>query len=157
MTGWRIGYAAGPKDLITAMTTVQSQSTSNPTSIAQKAAVVALNQGDAFIKKMVAEFDQRRRGMVERLNKIPGVTCTMPNGAFYAFPHVGRLIGRRGPEGPLPPATALAAVLLREARTATVPGAAFRPPQHIPSSSATTMFKIPTGLHRTEEAVRRLK
>src|SRR2546427_12414784 len=109
MAGRSIGCAAGPKDTIPAMTTVQSQSTSNPTSIAQKAAVVALNQGDAFIKEMVAEFDQRRRVMVERLNKIPGVTCTMPNGAFYAFPHVGRLIGRRGPGGPLPSPTALAA------------------------------------------------
>src|SRR2546422_9849248 len=157
MTGWRIGYAAGPKDLITAMTTVQSQSTSNPTSIAQKAAVVALNQGDAFIKEMVAEFDQRRRVMVERLNKIPGVTCTMPNGAFYAFPHVGRLIGRRGPDGPLPSATALAAYLLREARTAPGPREAFCAPQHMRFSYATSMLKIVEGLNRIEEAVRRLK
>src|SRR3989441_13378025 len=75
-----IGYAAGPKDLITAMTTVQSQSTSNPTSIAQKAAVAALNQGEAFIKEMVAEFDQWRRVMGGRLNKIPGGTCAKANG-----------------------------------------------------------------------------
>jgi len=157
MTGWRIGYAAGPKDLITAMTTVQSQSTSNPTSIAQKAAVAALNQGDAFIKEMVAEFDRRRRLMVERLNKIPGVTCAMPSGAFYAFPHVGRLIGRRAPEGSLPSATALAAYLLREARTATVPGEAFGAPEHVRFSYATSMPKIIEGLDRIEEAVRRLK
>ena len=157
MTGWRIGYAAGPKELITAMTTVQSQSTSNPTSIAQKAAVAALNQGDAFIKEMVAEFDQRRRLMVERLNKIPGVTCAMPSGAFYAFPHVGRLIGRRAPEGSLPSATALAAYLLREARTATVPGEAFGAPEHVRFSYTTSMPKIVEGLNRIEEAVRRLK
>src|SRR5256885_499770 len=157
MTRWRIGYAAGPKDLITAMTTVQSQSTSNPTSIAQKAAVVALNQGDAFIKEMVAEFDQRRRLMVERLNKIPSVTCAMPSGAFYAFPHVGRLIGRRAPEGPLPSATALAAYLLPEARTAPGPGDALGAPEHMRFSYATSMLKIVEGLKRIEEAVRRLK
>ena len=106
---------------------------------------------------MVAEFDQRRRLMVERLNKIPGVTCAMPSGAFYAFPHVGRLIGRRGPEGSLPSATALAAYLLREARTATVPGEAFGAPEHVRFSYATSMPKIVEGLNRIEEAVRRLK
>lgn len=156
MTGWRIGYAAGPKDLIAAMTTVQSQSTSNPTSISQKAAVAALNEGNAFIKEMVAEFDQRRRYMVERLNKIPGVRCAMPQGAFYAFPHVGRLIGRRAPDGPLASATALAGYLLKEARTALVPGEAFGAPEHLRFSYATGMPNIVTGLDRIDEAVRRL-
>ena len=90
MTGWRIGYSAGPVDVISAMGTVQSQSTSNPNSMAQKAAVTALNQGEPFITAMVTEFDKRRRFMVERLNKIPGVHCMMPSGAFYAFPHIGQ-------------------------------------------------------------------
>ena len=156
MTGWRIGYAAGPKDLIAAMTTVQSQSTSNPTSISQKAAVAAMNEGAAFIKEMVAEFDQRRRYMVERLNKIPGVRCAMPQGAFYAFPHVGRLIGRRAPDGPLASATALAGYLLKEARTALVPGEAFGAPEHLRFSYATGMPNIVTGLDRIDEAIRRL-
>ncbi|MDO8546343.1 MAG: pyridoxal phosphate-dependent aminotransferase, partial [Nitrospirales bacterium] len=156
MTGWRIGYAAGPKDLIAAMTTVQSQSTSNPTSISQKAAVAALNEGDAFIKEMVAEFDQRRRYMVERLNKIQGVQCAMPKGAFYAFPHVGRLIGRRSPDGPLASATALAGYLLKEARTALVPGEAFGAPEHLRFSYATGMQNIVAGLDRIDEAIRRL-
>lgn len=156
MTGWRIGYAAGPKDLIAAMTTVQSQSTSNPTSISQKAAVAALNEGDAFIKEMVAEFDQRRRYMVERLNKIPGIRCAMPKGAFYAFPHVGRLIGRRTPDGPLASATALAGYLLKEARTALVPGEAFGAPEYLRFSYATGMQNIVTGLDRIDEAIRRL-
>ena len=156
MTGWRIGYAAGPKDLIAAMTTVQSQSTSNPTSISQKAAVAALNEGDAFIKEMVAEFDQRRRYMVERLNKIPGVQCAIPKGAFYTFPHVGHLIGRRSPDGPLASATALAGYLLKEARTALVPGEAFGAPEYLRFSYATGMQNIVTGLDRIDEAIRRL-
>jgi len=156
MTGWRIGYAAGPKDLIAAMTTVQSQSTSNPTSISQKAAVAALNEGDAFIKEMVGEFDRRRRYMVERLNKIPGVQCATPKGAFYAFPHIGRLIGRRAPDGPLASATALAGYLLKEARTALVPGEAFGAPEYLRFSYATGMQSIVTGLDRIDEAVRRL-
>lgn len=156
MTGWRIGYAAGPKDLIAAMTTVQSQSTSNPTSISQKAAVAALNEGDAFIKEMVGEFDQRRRYMVERLNKIQGVHCSMPKGAFYAFPHVGRLIGRRAPDGPLASATALAGYLLKEARTALVPGEAFGAPEYLRFSYATGMPNIVAGLDRVDEAIRRL-
>jgi len=156
MTGWRIGYAAGPKDLIAAMTTVQSQSTSNPTSISQKAAVAALNEGDAFIKEMVAEFDQRRRYMVERLNKIQGIQCAMPKGAFYAFPHVGRLIGRRSPDGPLASATALAGYLLKEARTALVPGEAFGAPEDLRFSYATGMQNIVAGLDRIDDAIRRL-
>ena len=85
MTGWRIGYAAGPKDLITAMGNIQSQSTSNPCSISQKA-VAALRFGGPFTKQMVTEFDRRRRAIVEGLNAIPGISCSMPAGAFYAFP-----------------------------------------------------------------------
>jgi aspartate aminotransferase len=156
MTGWRIGYAAGPKDLIAAMTTVQSQSTSNPTSISQKAAVAALNEGAIFIKEMVGEFDQRRRYMVERLNKIQGVQCAMPKGAFYAFPHIGGLIGRRTPDGPLASATALAGYLLKEARIALVPGEAFGAPEYLRFSYATGMQNIVAGLDRIDEAIRRL-
>lgn len=102
MTGWRIGYAAGPKDLLTAMANIQSQSTSNPCSISQKAAVVALREGGVFTKIMVTEFDRRRRVMVERLNAMPGVHCRMPTGAFYAFPNVSGLLGRQSPKGKLP-------------------------------------------------------
>ncbi len=156
MTGWRIGYAAGPKDLIAAMTTVQSQSTSNPTSIAQKAAVTALKEGAPFIKEMVVEFDKRRRFMVERLNKIPGVHCAMPQGTFYAFPHAGRLVGRRAPDGPITSVTTLAAYLLKEARTALVPGEAFGAPDYLRFSYATSMPKIVEGLERIDNAIRKL-
>lgn len=156
MTGWRIGYAAGPQSLITAMGTVQSQSTSNPNSIAQKAAVAALQTGDAFVKEMVTEFDKRRRFMVERLNKIPGIECAMPSGAFYAFPHVRRLVGRRTSDKIINSASALATYLLTDATVATVPGEAFGAPDYLRCSYATSLDKIAQGLDRIEAAVGKL-
>ena len=156
MTGWRIGYAAGPKSLIDAMGTVQSQSTSNPNSIAQKAAVAALRGGNDSTSAMVAEFDKRRRFIVERLNKIPGIVCSMPSGAFYAFPSVSRLVGRNSPSGPISSAAHFASYLLKEARVATVPGEAFGAPGHLRFSYATGLKKIAEGLDRIEAAVLRL-
>lgn len=94
MTGWRIGYAAGPAEIISAMTKMQSQSTSNPNSIAQKAAVEALNGSQDAVAKMVVEFEKRRTYIVGRLNAIPGVTCFNSTGAFYAFPNFSQLYGR---------------------------------------------------------------
>ena len=93
MTGWRIGYTAGPKGIIKAMTNIQSQSTSNPTSIAQKAAVEALTGPQDFIKTMLAEFDKRRKYLVSELNAISGISCLTPTGAFYAFPNTSKLYG----------------------------------------------------------------
>src|SRR5574337_804576 len=94
MTGWRIGYAAGPKDVIAAMANIKSQSTSNPASISQKAAVEALRGSQEFIRTMNAEFDKRRKYMVERLNRMKDMSCLMPVGAFYAFPRVSPLFGK---------------------------------------------------------------
>src|SRR5512141_2245682 len=94
MTGWRIGYAAGPKDVISAMANIQSQSTSNPASISQKAALEALTGSQDFIGTMNIEFDKRRKFMVERLNRMKGVSCLMPVGAFYAFPKTSQLYGK---------------------------------------------------------------
>jgi aspartate aminotransferase len=94
--------------------------------------------------------------MVERLNKIPGVHCAMPKGAFYAFPHVGRLVGRRSPDGPIASATTLAAYLLKDARTALVPGEAFGAPNYLRFSYATSMPKIAEGLERIDDAIRKL-
>ena len=156
MTGWRIGYAAGPKDVITAMANIQSQSTSNPTSISQKAAVAALNGGDAFTKQMVQEFDRRRRVIVERLNKIPGVSCRMPTGAFYAFPNVSGLFGRKHAAGTIASAADLAAYLLQEAKVTVVPGEPFGSASHIRLSYATSMEAITRGLDRIEAAIRKL-
>ena len=157
MTGWRIGYAAGPKDLIKAMANIQSQSTSNPTSIAQKAAVAAIRSGDAFPKAMLAEFDRRRRYMVERLNKMPGIVCPMPAGAFYTFPNVSGLFGRRHSKGDIASAGDLGSYLLNEAQVATVPGEPFGSPSHLRLSYATSMEAIARGLDRIEAAIGELK
>ncbi|MBM4125013.1 MAG: pyridoxal phosphate-dependent aminotransferase [Nitrospira sp.] len=156
MTGWRIGYAAGPKQIITAMADIQSQSTSNPTSISQKAAVAALRGGDAFPQHMVREFDRRRRAMVDRLNKLPGVSCRMPSGAFYAFPNVTGLLNRRHATGSIASPTDLAAYLLKEAQVAVVPGEPFGSPYHVRLSYATSMEAILRGLDRIEAAVKKL-
>lgn len=156
MTGWRIGYAAGPKDLVTAMADIQSQSTSNPTSISQKAAVAALRGGDGFAQTMVQEFNRRRQVMVERLNKMPGVSCRMPTGAFYAFPNVAGLLGRRRQGKPLATPAALATYLLEAAQVAVVPGEPFGSDAHIRLSYATGMEAITRGMDRMETALRQL-
>jgi aspartate aminotransferase len=93
MTGWRIGYTAGPEEIIAAMSNIQSQSTSNPTSIAQKASVEALAGPQEEVGKMVGAFGQRRNYIVDRLNKIPGVSCYKPAGAFYVFPNFSSYYG----------------------------------------------------------------
>lgn len=156
MTGWRIGYAAGPKELITAMANIQSQSTSNPCSISQKAAVAALRLDDSFTTQMVAEFDRRRRVMVERLNKMPGVSCRVPTGAFYAFPNVSGLFPRRWKDRHITSAADLATYLLEEAKVAVVPGEPFGSKAHIRLSYATGMDAILRGLDRMEAALRQL-
>ena len=156
MTGWRIGYAAGPKPLLTAMANIQSQSTSNPCSISQKAAVAALKLGGPFTEKMVVEFDRRRKVMVERLNAIPGVSCRMPGGAFYAFPNICGVLGRTGPNGPITSPQDLANYLLKEAHVAVVPGEPFGSRQHVRLSYATGMDTITKGLDRIAAAFGKL-
>ncbi len=156
MTGWRIGYAAGPKDLITAMANIQSQSTSNPCSISQKAAVAALQLGGSFTAHMVSEFDRRRKVMVERLNRIPGVRCRMPSGAFYAFPNISDLLREDGPAGTMRTPADLATYLLKEAQVAVVPGEPFGSNAHIRLSYATGLEAIERGLDRIEAAFRRV-
>jgi aspartate aminotransferase len=156
MTGWRVGYAAGPKDLITAMGNIQSQSTSNPCSISQKAAVAALRFGEPFTTQMVAEFDRRRRAIVEGLNAIPGVSCSMPGGAFYAFPNIQGVLGKHGPTGPVNSPTDLASYLLKNAQIAVVPGEPFGSQSHIRLSYATSMDTITNGLKRLRGALEKL-
>ena len=157
MTGWRIGFAAGPKDIINAMTNIQSQSTSNPTSISQKAAVEALTGTQDFILKMVSEFDKRRKYMVERLNMIKGVSCIKPVGAFYAFPNVSSYYGRSFKGNSIKSSMDLSAYLLDEAKVAVVPGAAFGDDRYIRLSYATSMENIQKGLDRIENALSNLK
>ncbi len=157
MTGWRIGYAAGPKDVINAMANIQSQSTSNPTSISQKAATEALRGPQDFIQTMNTEFDKRRRYMVERLNKIAGITCLMPVGAFYAFPRVSSLYGKSVNEKVIKNSSDFSAYLLEHAKVALVSGDAFGADSYIRLSYATSMESIRRGLDRIESAVQMLR
>ncbi|RJQ55897.1 MAG: pyridoxal phosphate-dependent aminotransferase [Nitrospiraceae bacterium] len=157
MTGWRIGFAAGPKEIIGAMTNIQSQSTSNPASISQKAAVEALTGPQDFIPKMVSEFDRRRKYMVERLNNIKGVSCVTPVGAFYAFPDVSSCYGKSFNGAAINSSLDLSAYLLEQAKTALVPGMAFGDDRYIRLSYATSMENIKKGLDRIEEALAKLK
>ncbi len=156
MTGWRIGYAAGPKDVITAMANIQSQSTSNPSSISQKAAVEALRGPQDFIGTMNVEFDKRRKYMVERLNKIKGVSCLMPVGAFYAFPRISSLFGKSLNGKVVKNSSDLAALLLEEAKVALVSGDAFGADAYIRLSYATSMDSIKKGLDRIEQMINSL-
>jgi aspartate aminotransferase len=153
MTGWRIGYAAGSKAVIKAMTDVQSQVTSNPTSVAQWAAVEALTGPQDEVAKMVGEFDRRRRVIVDGLNAIAGIRCVMPRGAFYAFPNVSGLFGKRGKNGALRGSADVSTFLLDEARAATVAGVDFGSDAHIRLSYATGLETIQEGIRRIRDAV----
>jgi aspartate aminotransferase len=156
MTGWRIGYAAGPAEIIKAMTNIQSQSTSNPNSIAQKAAVEALTGPQDFVGLMRSEFDLRRRYLVNELNKIEGITCSMPKGAFYAFPNVSGIFGRKKEKGEIASSSDLALYLLEEAGVAVVQGSAFGDDDYIRLSYATSLDEIKRGVERIREALKKL-
>jgi aspartate aminotransferase len=158
MTGWRIGYAAAPRDLIRAMTNVQSQVTSNPSSIAQWAAVEALTGPQDEVATMAREFDRRRTLIVDGLNALPGVHCVMPKGAFYAFPNISGLFGTSAPGGkPLSTSTEVTEFLLEHARVAVVPGVDFGTDAHVRLSYATSAELIREGLTRMSAALRTLQ
>ena len=156
MTGWRIGYAAGPQEIIGAMVKIQGQSTSNPTSIAQKASVAALNGDQSVVEMMVREFKKRRDYIVEALNDIQGISCLMPEGAFYVFPNVSSIYGSSFAGRKIATSTDFIEYLLDEASVATVPGAAFGNDQHIRLSYATSMKNIEEGVKRMKNAVAKL-
>ena len=156
MTGWRIGYAAGPKPLITAMTNIQSQSTSNPTSISQKASLEALNGPQDFIQTMLKEFDRRRTYMVDRLNAMSGVSCFKPSGAFYAFPNFSGVFGRTVGSTTITDSTTLSQYLLESVNVAVVPGVAFGADENIRLSYATSFENIQNGLDRIQKAIEAL-
>ena len=145
MTGWRLGYALGPQPIIAAMTKLQSHSTSNPSSIAQKAGVEALRGPQDSVPKMLAEYRRRRDFVVAKLRAIPGVTCTMPRGAFYAYPNLSSFIG---PGKLAPTANELSKRLLREGGVVVVPGEAFGTNHHVRLSYATSMEQLEKGLAR---------
>lgn len=150
MTGWRIGYAAGNEKLIEAMCTIQSQSTSNPTSIAQYAAVAALTGDQRFIFEMNSEFKKRHDFVVAELNAIDGVECTPTDGTFYVFPNIERLLARLdGIDDDL----AFSDYLIEKAGVALVPGSAFGTNGHIRLSIATSMDNLKQALDRIKQAV----
>ena len=157
MTGWRIGYAAGPRALIRAMTDVQSQVTSNPASVAQWAAVEALSGPQDEVAKMAGEFDRRRRLIIGGLNALPGVSCVMPKGAFYAFANVSGLFGRTWTHGDarttLKGSLDVTSFLLEAARVAVVPGLDFGSDAHVRLSYATSDALISEGLARMKAAI----
>ena len=144
MTGWRTGYALCPAPVLNAMLKLQSQSTSNPTSIVQKAAVAALTGPQQCVEDMRLEYIKLRDHVVGGLRAIPGVTCTMPQGAFYAYPNLSAFFGRSEVNS----ASDLAGKLLREAHVAAVPGEGFGTSEHIRISYATSMKELDRGLER---------
>jgi len=149
MTGWRIGFALVPPAIIGAMTKLQSHSTSNPTSISQKAAVEALRGPQESVGVMLAEYHKRRDFVLARLNAIPGVKCAEPQGAFYAYPNLGVAIGKNGITDTL----TLAERMLSEAHVAVVPGEAFGTSQHVRISYATSMKELERGLDRIHQFI----
>jgi len=158
MTGWRIGYCAGPRHLISAMTKIQSQSTSNPNSIAQKAALAALNGPTDELQHMVRTYEQRRTWLVEHLNAIPGVSCLVPDGAFYVFPSIAGWLGKRTPAGlRLDDDVAACAWLLEDAGVALVPGTEFGAPGHMRISYAVSQDTLAEAVERIASAATSLR
>jgi aspartate aminotransferase len=147
MTGWRMGYGLAPSAVSSAMAKLQSQSTSNPTSIAQKAAVAALNGPQECVQEMRGEYIQLRDHIVSGLRAISGVKCNMPEGAFYVYPNISSFFGRGGIKSPAD----FAGKLLREAHVATVPGEGFGTQEHIRVSYATSMKELERGLERLQK------
>jgi aspartate aminotransferase len=157
MTGWRIGYAGGPAELIKAMTKLQSQSTSNPASISQAAAREALIGPQDFIAERTAIFQQRRDFIVDTLNGIPGIQCHVPEGAFYAFPSCAKLMGRRTPQGKILASDEdFIMYLLEEVDLAVLQGAAYGVSPYFRLSFATSMDVIKEGCDRLRRACEKL-
>jgi aspartate aminotransferase len=156
MTGWRIGYAAGPKEIMAAAGRMQSQSTSNATSIAQHAALAALEGDQSCVEAMRQEYHKRRDYIVGRLRAIRGFHCGEPQGAFYVFPRVSALYGRSSGGRRIAGSASFAEALLERAHVAVVPGSGFGSDDHIRLSYATSMEKIREGLDRLEGFVRDL-
>jgi aspartate aminotransferase len=149
MTGWRVGFSLAPAAIISAMNKLQSHSTSNPTSIAQKAAVEAMRGPQDSVQLMLAEYRKRRDFVVKRLREIPGVKCAEPKGAFYAYPNIQTALGKNGVANTLQ----FAERLLNDAHLAVVPGEAFGTDRHIRISYATSMKELERGLDRLHKFI----
>src|SRR5512134_443745 len=147
MTGWRLGFLAAPEPIAKAIDAIQSHSTSNPTSFAQKGAVAALTGPQDHLKTWLAEYDQRRRYAHQKLNSIPGISCVNAKGAFYLFPNISRL-GLKSSD--------FCARLLEQEKVAAVPGIAFGADDYIRISYATSLANIEKGLDRLDRFARSL-
>ena len=148
MTGWRIGYAAGNKKVLAAMNNLAGQSTSNPTSIAQKASVEAFSGPQDKVNEMVVEFKKRRDFICKELNNINGISCLVPDGAFYVFPDISYYFGKEYKNGKIENSVDFADFLLNEAKVAVVPGIEFGSDKNIRISYATSMHDIKEGIKR---------
>lgn len=157
MTGWRIGYAVGPAEVISGMSRIQSHTTSNPCSISQKASLEALTGTQHEISKMVAEFQRRRNYVLMRLKSIPEISCVESKGAFYLFPNVASFYKKEFSRAAIRNSYGLAYFLLKEAKVALVPGDAFGAEDHIRISYATSMENLEKGMDRIAEALPKLK
>ncbi len=157
MTGWRIGFSAGDKNIASAMSKLQGQSTSNPTSISQVAAIEAFKGPQDEIAKMVREFERRKNYIAKRLNEIPGMRCFHPQGAFYVFPNVSNFYGKSYNGKAISNSVDFSEYLLDVAKVAVVPGIEFGSDKHVRISYATSMEEIIKGVDRIEEASGKLK
>lgn len=153
MTGWRIGYAAGPKDIIGAINSMQGHTSGNPTSISQWASVAALEMDNSYIEDWVSEFKKRKDYIVKELNSINDISCEDPEGAFYVFPKVSGVFGTTFQEQKIDDSVDLADYLLEYGRIATVPGKAFGADKYIRISFATSMKNIIEGIKRLKESL----
>lgn len=149
MTGWRLGYALGPREWVEAMTTLQSHSTSNPTSVSQAAAIEALNGPQDSVAEMLAAYRERRDWLIPALNALPGITCAMPDGAFYAFPSVKGALG----SGHIMTSEEMTTYLLEEAHVAVTPGDAFGAPDYLRLSYATSLDLLKKAVERMRTAL----
>jgi len=156
MTGWRIGYAAGPLEVIKAMGKLQSQETSNPCSISQMAALEAITGPKDCVAMMVKAFDERRRYLVGRLNSMEGVSCVSPQGAFYAFPDFSAHYGKSFNGKPIAGSVDLCSFLLEEMKVAAVPGEGFGADAHLRISYAASLEALEKALDRVEQGLARL-
>lgn len=157
MTGWRIGFAAGDKRMVAAVNNLQGQSTSNPVSISQRAAIEAFGGPQDEVRRMAKEFERRKNYIVKRLNEIPGIRCFNPQGAFYVFPNISKYFGKKHGGKEIRNSLDFTEFLLEEAKVAVVPGAEFGSDNHIRISYATSMEEIKKGVDRMEKALEKLK
>ena len=157
MTGWRIGYTAASKEIVGAMSRIQSHSTSNPAQASQWASIEALSGSQAPVDTMCVAFSERRQYMIQRLNSIEGISCVEPDGAFYAFPNISATFGKSSQSGKITNAVEFCQNLLQEQLVACVPGSGFGAEGYVRLSYATSMDAITKAIDRIEAFISSLK